>query len=305
MELIPDMFDGFQTERMETASTHIHLRIGGEGPPLLLLHGYPQTHVTWRRVAPVLAEHFTVVVPDLRGYGDSGTPPTDCEHAPYGKRAMAMDQVEVMTGLGFDVFAVAGHDRGARVAYRLALDHPERVSHLCSLDVIPTGDMWRKTDKDRALGAFHWMFLAQPAPKPETMIGHDPDFFLEWLLKSWAADGFEFDPKAMEEYRRCFRAPEVIHATCEDYRAGATIDDWLDEANRAAGRKIQCPVLFLWGAIRGFGGPDSGDQAFDPLDAWRQWAADVSGGPVDAGHFLPEEAPEEVVRRLKAFLRPD
>lgn len=299
------MFDGFQTERMETASTHIHLRIGGEGPPLLLLHGYPQTHVTWRRVAPVLAEHFTVVVPDLRGYGDSGTPPTDCEHAPYGKRAMAMDQVEVMTGLGFDVFAVAGHDRGARVAYRLALDHPERVSHLCSLDVIPTGDMWRKTDKDRALGAFHWMFLAQPAPKPETMIGHDPDFFLEWLLKSWAADGFEFDPKAMEEYRRCFRAPEVIHATCEDYRAGATIDDWLDEANRAAGRKIQCPVLFLWGAIRGFGGPDSGDQAFDPLDAWRQWAADVSGGPVDAGHFLPEEAPEEVVRRLKAFLRPD
>ena len=299
------MFDGFQTERMETASTHIHLRIGGEGPPLLLLHGYPQTHVTWHRVAPVLAEHFTVVVPDLRGYGDSGTPPTDCEHAPYGKRAMAMDQVEVMTGLGFDVFAVAGHDRGARVAYRLALDHPERVSHLCSLDVIPTGDMWRKTDKDRALGAFHWMFLAQPAPKPETMIGHDPDFFLEWLLKSWAADGFEFDPKAMEEYRRCFRAPEVIHATCEDYRAGATIDDWLDEANRAAGRKIQCPVLFLWGAIRGFGGPDSGDQAFDPLDAWRQWAADVSGGPVDAGHFLPEEAPEEVVRRLKAFLRPD
>ncbi len=269
------MFYGFKTERLETASTHIHVRIGGEGPPLLLLHGYPQTHVTWHRVAHVLAEQFSVVVPDLRGYGDSGTPPTDCEHAPYGKRAMAMDQVEVMTGLGFDVFAVCGHDRGARVAYRLALDHPERVSHLCSLDVIPTDDMWRKTDKERAIGAFHWMFLAQPSPKPETLIGHDPDFFLQWLLESWAADGFEFDADAMDEYRRCFRKPDVIHATCEDYRAGAMIDDWLDEANRAAGKKIQCPVLFLWGAIRGFGGPDSGDQAFDPLDAWRQWAGDV------------------------------
>ncbi len=295
------MFDGFQTERIETTTTHIHVRIGGEGPPLLLLHGYPQTHVTWHRVAPVLAEHFSVVVPDLRGYGDSGTPPTDSDHAPYSKRAMAQDQVEVMAHLGFDAFAVTGHDRGARVAYRLALDHPEQVSHLCSLDCIPTGDMWRKTDKERALGAFHWMFLAQPAPKPETLIGHDPDFFLEWLLKSWAADGFRFELEAMDEYRRCFRKPEVIHATCEDYRAGATIDDLLDEEDRREGRKIQCPVLFLWGAIRGFGGPNSSGQAMDPLDVWRKWSDDVSGGPVNSGHFLPEEAPGEVVSRLEAF----
>jgi len=300
------MFDGFKTERLETTTTNIHVRIGGEGPPLLLLHGYPQTHVTWHRVAPDLAENFTVVVPDLRGYGDSGTPPTDSDHAPYGKRAMALDQVDLMSGLGFDEFAVCGHDRGARVAYRLALDHPERVSHMCSLDVIPTGDMWRNTDKERAIGAFHWMFLAQPHPKPETMIGHDPDYFLQWLLKSWAADGFEFDADAMDEYLRCFRKPDVIHATCEDYRAGATFDDALDEADRAVGRKIQCPVLFLWGAICGFGGPKSGGTGAppDPLDAWRQWADDVSGGAVDCGHFLPEEAPGEVVRRLKAFLTP-
>jgi len=296
------MFDGFRTERLETASSHIHVRIGGVGPPILLLHGYPQTHVTWHRVAPALAENYTVVVPDLRGYGDSGTPPTDGDHAPYSKRAMALDQVEVMSHLGFDAFAVCGHDRGARVAYRLALDHPERVSHLCSLDVVPTGDMWRNTDKTRAIGAFHWMFLAQPAPKPETMIGHDPDFFLEWLLESWAADDFQFDADAMDEYRRCFCKPDVIHATCEDYRAGATIDDALDEEDRKAGRKIQCPVQFLWGAIRGFGGPKSGENAPDPLDVWRQWADDVSGGPVDCGHFLPEEAPDEVVRQLKAFI---
>ena len=249
------MFDGFQTERIETTTTHIHVRIGGEGPPLLLLHGYPQTHVTWHRVAPVLVEHFSVVVPDLRGYGDSGTPPTDSDHAPYSKRAMAQDQVEVMAHLGFDAFAVTGHDRGARVAYRLALDHPEQVSHLCSLDCIPTGDMWRKTDKERALGAFHWMFLAQPAPKPETLIGHDPDFFLEWLLKSWAADGFRFELEAMDEYRRCFRKPEVIHATCEDYRAGATIDDLLDEEDRREGvkssaRYCSCGAPFAASAAR-------------------------------------------------------
>lgn len=297
------MFEGFQTRTVETAGTHIHVRIGGEGPPLLLLHGYPQTHVIWHRVAPLLAGNFTVVVPDLRGYGDSGTPPTDADHAPYAKRAMALDQVEVMSPLGFDAFAVCGHDRGARVGYRLALDHGDRVTHFCSLDVIPTADMWRRTDKDRALGAFHWMFLAQPAPRPETMIGHDPDFFLQWLLESWSADGFEFDPQAMAEYLRCFRKPGVIHGTCEDYRAGATIDDALDEEDRAAGRKIQCPVLFLWGGLRGFGGPESGEKTPDPLDAWRQWADDVSGGPIDAGHFLPEEAPEEVARRLKAFIR--
>ncbi|MBT7943955.1 MAG: alpha/beta hydrolase [Alphaproteobacteria bacterium] len=294
------MFEGFETRTIETTDGHIHLRLGGDGPPLLLLHGYPQTHVTWHRVAPLLASNFTVVVPDLRGYGDSAAPPSDTEHAAYSKRAMAQDQVAVMTALGFEKFAVCGHDRGARVGYRLALDHFERVSKLCSLDVIPTGDMWRRTNKDRAIGAFHWMFLAQPAPRPETLIGHDPDYFLEWLLENWAAEGFEFDAEAMDEYRRSFRKPDVIRASCEDYRAGATIDDAQDEADRAAGNKIQCPVLFLWGARRGFGGPKSGDTA-SPLDAWRGWADDVTGGPVDTGHFLPEEAPEEVARQLLEF----
>ncbi|MBC8339608.1 MAG: alpha/beta hydrolase [Rhodospirillales bacterium] len=300
------MFDGFKTRSVETQGAQIHLRLKGDGPALLLLHGYPQTHVTWHRVAPVLAEHFTCVVPDLRGYGDSATPPTDETHTPYSKRAMAADMAEVMTQLGFKTFAVCGHDRGARVGYRLALDHAPRVTRFCSLDVVPTADMWRKNDKDRAIGAFHWMFLAQPAPRPETLIGHDPDYFLEWLLQSWAADGFEFDADAMAEYRRCFRKPEVIHASCEDYRAGATIDDDLDEADRAQGQKLECPVLFLWGAERGFGGPKSGGTGgpADPLDVWRQWAGDVSGGPVDCGHFLPEEAPDEVVRRLLEFLMP-
>ena len=296
------MFDGFSDEIVKTNKSFIHLRLGGKGPPLLLLHGYPQSHVAWHRMAPLLSSKFTVIAADLRGYGDSGVPMTDTSHTPYSKRAMAMDQIEVMLSLGFDSFAVCGHDRGARVAYRMALDYPDKVSHLCSLDVVPTADMWHKIDKERAIGAFHWTFLAQPRPKPETLIGYNPDFFLEWLLKSWAGKGFSFDEDAMKEYRRCFRKLDVIHATCEDYRAGATIDDILDQEDRLSGLKIQCPVLFLWGAVRGFGGPKSGGSSINPLDIWREWATDVSGGPIDAGHFLPEEAPEEVCARLQEFL---
>jgi haloacetate dehalogenase len=296
------MFDGFREERIETKDSYIQLRIGGKGPQLLLLHGYPQSHIAWHRMAPILSSRYTLVMPDLRGYGDSGTPNTDSRHTPYSKRAMAIDQVEVMSRFGYKNFAVCGHDRGARVAYRLALDFPDQVSHLCSLDVLPTSEMWRNIDKDRSIGAFHWMFLAQPNPKPETLIGYNSDFFLEWLLSSWAAEGFSFDEEAMDEYRRCFRKPEVIHATCEDYRAGATIDNTLDEEDRSVGKKIQCPVLFLWGAMRGFGGLKSGDHNIDPLSVWRKWALEVSGGPVDSGHFLPEEAPEEISARLIDFL---
>jgi haloacetate dehalogenase len=297
------MFDGFREERIETRDSYIQLRLGGKGPPLLLLHGYPQSHIVWHRMAPILSSRYTVIAPDLRGYGDSGAPNTDSRHFPYSKRAMAIDQVEVMSSIGYKKFAVCGHDRGARVAYRLALDFPEQVSHLCSLDVLPTAEMWSNIDKDRAIGAFHWMFLAQPNPMPETLIGYNSDFFLEWLLKSWAGEGFSFDEEAMEEYKRCFRKPEVIHATCEDYRAGVTIDNALDEKDRSLGKKIQCPVLFLWGAMRGFGGPKNGAHDIDPLKVWRNWAENITGGPVQAGHFLPEEAPDEVSARLIDFLR--
>ncbi|MBT3658515.1 MAG: alpha/beta hydrolase, partial [Rhodospirillaceae bacterium] len=271
------MFDGFETKRITTTGADIHLKAAGAGPPVLLLHGYPQTHICWQFVAPILAEKFTLVVPDLRGYGDSAGPAPDSEHHGYSKRAMAVDMVEVMTALGHETFSTVGHDRGARVMHRLVMDHPDRVTKMVSLDVVPTLDMWEGTDKKRALGAFHWFFLAQPAPLPEKMIGADPGYFAEWLMRSWAADGFEFDAAAMAEYKRCFANPDVIQATCEDYRAGAGIDVEHDLADREAGRRITCPVLFLWGAIRGFGGPQGGSA---PLDVWRRWADNVSGGPV-------------------------
>lgn len=292
------MFDGFESHRIETAETEINLRLAGDGPPVLLLHGYPQTNACWYAVAPQLSRAFSVVVPDLRGYGDSGCPASDPEHQAYSKRAMANDMVEVMAALGFETFAVVGHDRGARVAYRLTLDHPEIVTHLVSLDVVTTLDMWEATDKARAIGGFHWPFLAQPAPFPEKLIGGDAEYFAEWLMQRWAGDGFQFDAACMAEYKRCFAKPEVIHATCEDYRAGATIDMELDLADRQAGRRITCPMLFLWGGLRGFGGVTG----TDPLDFWRAWADDVSGGPLETGHFLPEEAPDELVARLEPFL---
>lgn len=293
------MFDGFDSGHFEIGANSVFARTSGDGPPVLLIHGYPQTHATWHRVAPALARDFTVVVPDLRGYGDSGAPPDDDGHLAYSKRAMAEELVGLMAQRGFDRFAVVGHDRGARVTYRMALDHPASVSAICSLDVVPTGDMWSGLDKDRALGAFHWQFLAQPAPLPETMIGHDPDFFLEWLLKSWAAPGFRFDEEAMAEYKRCFAKPGVIAATCADYRAGATIDAEHDDKDKADGHKIACDLLCLWGAARGFG--DSTGRS--PLDVWRDWVAgEVSGRAVECGHFLPEEAPDTVLEDLVPFL---
>jgi len=292
------MFDGFETHRIATSGTEINLRLGGEGRPVLLLHGYPQTHLCWHKVAPVLAKRYCVVVPDLRGYGDSGCPPSDDDHMAYSKRTMAQDMAEVMTALGHETFAVIGHDRGSRVAYRLTLDHPERVTHLGSLDVVTTLDMWEAVNKDRAIGGFHWSFLAQPAPFPEQLIAGDPEYFATFLMRKWAADDFEFDAEAMAEYIRCFSKPDVIRATCEDYRAGATVDPEIDRTDRDAGQRITCPMLFLWGGLRGFGGVDIDD----PLDVWRAWADDVTGGPLPTGHFLPEEAPDEVAARITAFL---
>jgi haloacetate dehalogenase len=290
------MFEGFERRTIETREVAIHARVGGAGPPLLLLHGYPQTHVMWRKLAPELARRFTVVAPDLRGYGDSGTPPADAEHRAYSKRAMGEDMAELMGRLGFERFAVAGHDRGARVAYRMALDHPARIQRLVTLDIVPTAEMWRSVDKDFATATFHWFFLIQPDDLPERLIGADPDYFLDWKLDHWAGDPKAIEPEARAEYKRCFRRPEVIHASCEDYRAGATVDQRLDEADLKAGRRIACPMLALW-ARRGFA-----DRLHDPLAVWRRWADDVRGAAIDCGHFLPEEAPEAVLGHLRPFL---
>jgi haloacetate dehalogenase len=285
------MFESFELATIDTGEAIIRVRHGGSGPPLLLLHGHPQTHVMWHRVAPSLAECFTVVAPDLRGYGDSSTIPTTADHAPYSKRAMARDQVAVMRQLGFDRFSVAGHDRGGRCAYRLALDHPDRVSKLAVLDIVPTGEMWRRVDMEFAMVDWHWFFLAQPYPFPETVIAANPQAFY------FPGDRSRFHPDALAEYLRCTGDPQTIHAMCEDYRAGATYDRVLDEADRAAGRRITCPLLVLWSAR------DALPRWFDVLDTWRRWAGDVRGRAVDCGHYLAEEAPEEISRELTAFLR--
>ena len=283
------MFEGFAQVRVATGETEINVRHGGSGPPLLLLHGHPQNHVMWHRIAPLLAKDFTVVVPDLRGYGDSAKPPTAPDHEPYSKRAMARDAVAVMAHFGFQRFAVAGHDRGGRVGYRLALDRPDVVERLAVLDIVPTGEVFRRVDMSFGLGYWHWFFLAQPAPFPENVINANPDAF-------YLPRGREvFDPAALAEYLRCVRNPETVRAMCEDYRAGATFDFKLDEADRAAGRKIACPLLVLWGER----GPLQ--RWYDVATIWRDWAGDVQAEAIDSGHFLAEERPDETYRALRAF----
>jgi haloacetate dehalogenase len=277
------MFEGFVLERIDTGEAQIRVRHGGAGPPLLLLHGHPQTHVMWHRVAPNLAREFTVVAMDLRGYGESSKPPTTEDHEPYSKRAMARDAVAVMQRLGFERFAVAGHDRGGRVAYRLALDHPERVTRLATLDILPTYEHFARADMRFGLGYWHWFFLAQPYPLPESLIGADPERF--FLGRPNRANVHA--PEALDDYLRCYRDPATIHAACEDYRAAATYDYALDAADKRAGRRIAAPLLALWGARAQVG------SWYDVLAVWREWADDVRGGPIDAGHFLAEEAPDE------------
>jgi len=284
------MFEGFALERIDAGEATLRVRHGGNGPPLLLLHGHPQTHVMWHRIAPRLAEEFTVVAPDLRGYGESSKPPVTADHEPYSKRAMARDAVALMRHFGFERFAVAGHDRGGRVAYRLALDHPERVERIAVLDIIPTGEHLRRTDMRFALGYWHWFFLAQPYPFPETIIGANPDAFFSGRPNR----GNVHDPEALDDYLRCYRNPETIRAACEDYRAAATYDFALDEADRGV-KTIAAPLLALW-AARG-----ALPAWYDVLAVWRDWAADVRGGPIDSGHFMPEEAPDETYAALRAF----
>ena len=290
------LFPGFEPRRIATSSTDINLIVGGSGPPLLLLHGYPQTHAMWHRLAPRLAPHFTVVCADLRGYGDSGKPASEPDHRTYSKRAMAQDQVEVMRALGFERFALAAHDRGGRVAHRMARDHAERIERLAVLDISPTAIMYAKTDKAFATAYYHWFFLIQPYDLPERQIGADPTYYLRKMLGAFGSSGLAiFDARAYAEYERCFSDLATIHATCEDYRAAATIDLEHDAAD--AGRKIECPLLVLWGekgVVRGL---------FDPVADWKSVASDVRGKALPSGHYLAEDAPDETYVALRAFFR--
>lgn len=299
-EPLPDLFPGFATRRVSVGDVEIFARIGGEGPPLLLLHGFPQTHACWRHLAPALSRRFTVVLADLRGYGASSAPAPLPFGANYAKREMAEDMVGLMAALGHERFALAGHDRGGRVGYRLALDHPGKLTRLAVLDIVPTHRMWAAMDARMALKAYHWSFLAQPAPLPEKLIGADPDFFLDATLASWtSARSLAPFEGALDHYRAAFRDPARIAAACGDYRAGAHVDVTHDAVDHAAGRRVEAPLLALWGES-GFPG-----ETENPLETWRRWGARVEGRALACGHFLPEEAPEETLRALLAFFAAD
>ncbi|MBI3701894.1 MAG: alpha/beta hydrolase [Afipia sp.] len=297
MSDLADLFPGYKSEWVNTKGGRIFARVGGKGPPLLLLHGFSQTHVMWHRVAPRLAEKFTLVIADLPGYGWSDVPDSDADHTTFTKRAMAQTMIDAMEQLGHVQFALAGHDRGGRVSYRLALDHPGRLSKLATLDIMPTYDYWLKMDRQFALKVYHWPFLAQPAPLPETLLGANPDFYLKNKLASWSKSKTldVFDPRALAHYLAAFNDPLRIHAMCEDYRAGAYADFEHDKIDRDAGKKITIPMLALWG--------DAGiaASAATPLDVWKTWATNVRGQPVNSGHFLTEEDPDATSDALLEF----
>jgi haloacetate dehalogenase len=289
------VLEGFDEDVCSVDGTRIRYGRAGQGPPVLLLHGYPQTHAMWHAVAPLLASRFTVVCADLRGYGDSDKPASALDHAPYSKRAMAADQVELMRELGFDRFAAVGHDRGARVVRRLALDHPDEVSRLALLDIVPTRQIYEQLDQARATSVWRYFFLVQPADLPERLIGADPRFYLRWTFQEWAGTGASLAPEAIAEYERCFDE-QTIHASCEDYRAGATIDLEHDRADEEA--RIECPLLVLWSSS-GIG------SSYDVLGLWREEGLDARGRSLDCGHFLAEERPSEVAAELLSFLEPE
>ncbi|MDP6707094.1 MAG: alpha/beta hydrolase [Alphaproteobacteria bacterium] len=294
------MFEGFERSRVDIDGCGIHVVYGGAGPPLLMLHGYPQSHVEWHKVAPRLAERFTVVCPDLRGYGDSDKPASsDADLSTYCKRRTAADQVAVVQALGFESFHLVGHDRGVRVGLRLALDHPDKVLSLTNLDVVPSLEAFENMDASLAFSWFHWNLMRQPSPLPETVFSNNAQLFLDFFLDAWSADRSAFTDEAYQEYLRCFSDPETVRACCADYR-GVALDLEHDAADR--GTKLACPVLVLWaGNMPRRPGWQTG-QALDMLSVWRARADDVRGRALDCGHFIPEERPDELVAELLDFL---
>ncbi len=291
--------DDFTAAEIRTADTTIFVRSAGSGPPILLLHGFPQTHLMWRGVAPTLAKRFTVVCPDLRGYGGSGCPASTPDHAPYAKRAMVQDMLAVMEHLGFSRFAVAGHDRGGRVAYRMALDHPDRVDRVAVLDIIPTETAWARADARLALGFWPWSLLAQPEPLPERILEAAADAIVDNALSAWGSPATTFPPQVRAAYVLALRGPGHAHAICEEYRAAATIDRQHDRLDLQRGHRIVCPLLALWsatGALDTWYADDGG-----PLGLWRAWGDDVRGHAIDGGHFFPEERPEQTAHALGEF----
>ena len=292
-------FEDFEAIEVQAEETTIFLRRFGSGSAVLLLHGFPQTHVMWRSVAPLLARHFAVICADLRGYGRSGCPASRSDHSPYAKRAMANDMVSVMAQLGFPRFSMAGHDRGGRVAYRLALDHPQHVERLAVLDIVPTADTWERADKTLATAFWPWSLLAQPEPLPERLISAAPDAVVDDALGGWGSPANAFGAEVRAAYIDALRDRARVHAICEEYRAAATLDHEHDLADRRAGRCIACPVLVLWSGRGPLGTWYA--EVGGPLALWRAWANDVRGGGLDAGHFFPEEMPERTAEELSAF----
>jgi haloacetate dehalogenase len=287
------LFPGFEPRWFEVGEVVIYGVVGGSGPPLLLLHGYPQTHAIWHRVAARLRDHFTVVATDLRGYGASSKPVGLPDHSTYSKRAMADDQVRVMTSLGFDRFRVVGHDRGGRVAHRMALDHRNRIHQWAVLDIVPTSTMYGRTDRVFAEAYYHWFFLIQPAPFPERLIGADPDYFLTYHLSGRRGGLEPFDAEALRQYREAFKAPAAIRASCEDYRAAATID--LEHDRVDVDRPVRAPLLALWGKHGVI------ERCFRPVEDWGERVTSVTGRGLDCGHYLPEEAPADTAAELRRF----
>jgi len=287
------LFNNLKSEKINANGIELNVAHGGKGEPLLLLHGYPQTHLMWHKTVPALSERFYIICPDLRGYGNSSKPKGLPDHSNYSKRTMAKDFVEVMKYLGFDSFLAAGHDRGGRVLHRMCLDFPDLVKKACVMDIAPTHHMFTTADKEFSTGYYHWFFLIQPDGLPEKLIGEDPEYYLAEILKRWSGKNKNFEPEAVREYIRCFSDPACIHGSCEDYRAAATID--LEHDEEDMDKKISCPLLVLWGN-EGFV-----HRKYEVLDTWKQRASDVRGKALDSGHFIPEENPDQVLDELMGF----